>query len=173
MLERGERFVESENKFVVIDECKLADVESNRSKQDIIKVEVLKAMNSVNRDLKFTMEVCEDFEDMRLPTLSFSMLPDREGIRHSNFEKSMRNQTLLLERTSMSKQSLINILSNELSKRLEVIDVELDNEEVIAVVNKFIQQLVNSEFGWKQCKEIVVSVLTGYSRKEKRRLQAL
>ena len=84
----------------------------------------------------------------------------------------MRNQVLLLERTSMSRQSLISILSNELTRRLEVLDEKMEKEETIAVIDKFIQQLVNSEFNWNQCREIVVSSLTGYTRKEKRRVAA-
>ena len=72
----------------------------------------------------------------------------------------------------MSRQSLISILSNELTRRLEVLDEHLDNTEIIAVINKFVQQLVNSEFGWKQCREIVVSSLLGYTRKEERRKAA-
>ena len=81
----------------------------------------------------------------------------------------MRNQTLLLERTAMSRQSLISILSNELTRRLEVLDEKLDRNEVIAVIDKFTQQLVNSEFNWYQCREIIVSSLLGFTRKEKRR----
>ena len=37
------------------------------------------------------------------------------------------------------------------------------------VIDNFIQQLVNSEFNWKRCREIVTSALTGYVRKERRR----
>ena len=72
------------------------------------------------------MELCSDFEDLRLPTLSFSMWQEKDCIKHSYFEKSMRNQVLLLERTSMSRQSLISILSNELTRRLEVLDEKMD-----------------------------------------------
>ena len=172
LLEYGERYVNSESAFRVIESCKVEDIKNNRSRREITREEVLKAMNNVNNDLTFTMELCEDFEDKRLPTLSFSMWLEKDGIHHSYFEKSMRNQTLLLERTSMSRQSLISILSNELTRRLEVLDERLSNNEVIAVINKFTQQLVNSEFSWKQCREIVVSSLLGYTRKEKRRKAA-
>ena len=66
----------------------------------------------------------------------------------------------------MSRQSLYSILSNELHRRLEVLDEMISEEEMVEVVNKFIQQLVNSEFKVKQIREIVISGLTGYSRKK-------
>ena len=69
----------------------------------------------------------------------------------------------------MSRQSLYSILSNELRRRLEVIDEKISEIEKVRVVYKFIQQLVNSEYNAKQIREIVISGITGYSRKEKRR----
>ena len=42
-------------------------------------------------------------------------------------------------------------------------------EEKIDKINHFTQQLVNSGYGQKQCKEIVLSMLKGITRKEERR----
>ena len=81
----------------------------------------------------------------------------------------MKNQTLLLERTSMSRQSLYSILSNELRRRLETLDDELGQAQTVGVIDKYIQQLVNSEFGWSQIHEIIVSALLGHARREKKR----
>ena len=69
----------------------------------------------------------------------------------------------------MSRQSLYNILSNELQRRLEVLDELVSKEDMVKVINKLIQQLINSEFKLKQIPEIVISGLTGYERKEERR----
>ena len=127
---------------------------------------MLKAMNSINSDLQFTMEICSDFEGERLPTLSFSVWEDIDGLMHTYFEKAMRNQILLVERTAMSKQSLFSILGNELSRWLEVLDEKISEKEMVEVVNKFIQQLINSEFKPMQIREVVLSGLIGYTRKE-------
>ena len=97
------------------------DIANNKSRLEITWEEVLKAMNSVNSDLQFMMKLCSDFPGERLPTLSFSIWMDKEGLKHTYFEKGMKNQTLLLERTSMSKNSLYSILSNEMRRRLEKI----------------------------------------------------
>ena len=106
------------------------------------------------------MELCKDFPNERLPTLSFSMWQDIGGLKHTYYEKEMKNQTLLLERTSLNRQSLYSILSNELRRRLETLDDELGQAETIEIIDTYIQQLVDSEFNWRQIREIIVSSLT-------------
>ena len=69
----------------------------------------------------------------------------------------------------MSKQSMFSILSNERRRRLETLDDKLSQAETIEILNKYVQQLVNSEFKWQQIREIVVSALTGHYRREKKR----
>ena len=159
LLRLGERYVEEDNMFKVIADKEIEDIENSVTRAEITRREVQKAMNTVNDDLKFTMELCTDFPLNRLPTLSFSLWTDIHGIKHTYFEKAMKNQTLLLERTSMSRQSLYSILSNELRRRLETLDDELGPAQTVGVIDKYIQQLVNSEFGWSQIHEIIVSAL--------------
>ena len=82
----------------------------------------------------------------------------------------MHNQTLVVERSSMGRQALMSIMSNELVRRLDVLG-ELDQSEIDSVIDKYIQQLINSEYNWKQIREIIVSALLGYVRKVKRNEQ--
>ena len=168
-LNYGERFCHEKNAIVYSDSLAIKDIDDTVNRDELTRREMLLAMNSVSKDLKFTMELVEDFHDHRLPTLSFSMWPSNEGIAHSYFEKQMRNQVLLVERSAMGKQSMFAILSNELRRRLEVLDSNLPQSEKVEIVNKFVQQLVNSEFKWKQMREIVLSALTGHIRREKQR----
>ena len=74
---------------------------------------------------------------------------EKRIISRMSSEKQMRNQVLLVERSAMGKQSMFAILSNELRRRLEVLDSNLPQSEKVEIVNKFVQQLVNSEFKWK------------------------
>ena len=160
----GERFYESLKKFEIDEDLAQIDIGTGMDRDELTRLEVQKAMNSVCDELNFTMELCQDFSDRRLPTLSFSLWLDRKGINHSYFEKTMRNQTLVVERSSMGRQALMSIMSNELVRRLEVLG-ELDQNEIDNIIDKYIQQLINSEYNWKQIREIVVSALTGYVRK--------
>jgi len=170
-LRYGERYNHNERKFTVDIETERLDKENEIELNELTRVEVLKAMNAVSNDLEFTMELCEDFPDLKLPTLSFSLYADRNGLSHTYFEKAMRNQTLIMNRSAIGKQQLMNILSNELIRRMEVISDELEQNEKNIIVEKFTQQLVNSEYTWRTIREIVVSGLKGYKRKERNRIQ--
>ena len=61
-------------------------------------------------------------------------------------------------------------MSNELVRRLEVLSTDLKQSEVDEIVNKFTQQLWNSEYNWKQCRDIIVSSLLGWKRKEAKKI---
>ena len=69
----------------------------------------------------------------------------------------------------MGSQPKFAILTNELRRRMEVLHDKVTNGEKIKIVDKFTQQLVNSDYNWKQCNDIVTSALKGYERKEKKR----
>ena len=112
LLELGNRFEKSLNKIVFKADALKEDTTRGISKFDLTKEQILLAMNSVNRDLEFTMETHRDFSNGRLPTLSFSLWPGQRKIHYSYFEKEMRNQVLEMERTSMSHQSIMSIMSN-------------------------------------------------------------
>ena len=77
--------------------------------------------------------------------------------------------TLTMQRSSQGEQSKYSILVNELARRFEVMAVDVSIEEKIAKIYHFTQQLVNSGYGYKQSREIVVSMLKGMKRKEEKR----
>ena len=106
----GLRFVEEKSEFVFRHEW-IEEDERISDKERTMR-EVLKAMNSVNMYLKFTMEHESDFNTNRLPTLSFEAWSSKEGIRYSYYEKSMRSQILTQKRSSQSEQSKFAILTN-------------------------------------------------------------
>ena len=137
--------MKSKNKVEILDDMREKDINENRSREDITKTEVLEATNSVNSDLSFTMKLFSDFPGERLPTLtiSFSRWCEKDGLKNTYFEKEMCNQTVLLGRTSISRQSIISILSNELRRRLETLDETLSQQETVAIIDKYIQQPMN------------------------------
>ena len=76
-LKLGMRYSEDEEIFKYTKEAKEEDKklreEGESTNQRMARV-CLKAMNSVSEDLKFTVEVPEDFEKESLQTLDFSIL---------------------------------------------------------------------------------------------------
>ena len=66
-----------------------------------------------------------------------------------------------MERTAMDRQEIMAIMTDELTRRLQVIDEKLDRKEVIEIIDKYVQQLKKSGFNWKQMRDIVVISIRG------------
>jgi hypothetical protein len=126
----------------------------------------LPIMNSINRDLVFTVEVPEDFPNGKMPTLDFDMEIVGWGLTHSYFEKSMK--TPYLTNSAMGEQQKYGILANELIRRLSNVSDGIGICERLKIVEKYIQQLKNSGYTRKQSREAVTSGLWGSRRKLRR-----
>ena len=88
---------------------------------------------------------------------------------HTYFEKSMKNQVTIMQRSAMSEHQRMAILSNELVRRLSNIHREVVEEEIEPVIEHYITQLKNSGYTRKQAKETVVCGVVGWRRKLERR----
>ena len=62
----------------------------------------LPAMNSINKDLKFTTEAPEDFDKERLPTMDFMMCIIDGIIYHKYYEKLMKTQITVIGRPCLN-----------------------------------------------------------------------
>ena len=73
LFRKGMRFVRERMRFEITEEG-LAEDEENKGKETVnarMARICLPAMNAVNEDLVFTVEIPEDFPNNRLPTLDF------------------------------------------------------------------------------------------------------
>jgi len=122
-LQLGMRYVDGATEVFKFDEKWLAEDTDNGLSRDAVTLrEVGNLMNSISADLTFTTEIETDFSKGRLPTLAFELWSEKEGLRHSYFEKNMRSQLMTMKRSSQSEHSKFSILVNELSRRFEVLD---------------------------------------------------
>ena len=169
LLRLGTRYDVENKLFTYSEEKEKKDIENGVSKKKLTEIEISKLMNSINPDLKFTTETEVDFKNQRLPTLSFELWSERQGLKHSYFEKDMRSQVLTMQRSSMAEQSKFSILVNELVRRFEVMSASLEESEQISIVNHYTKQLRNSGYNNKQAKDIVISAIRGVMRKRERR----
>jgi len=165
----GVRFCEKLRIFLYREEWEEEDKLEGMSGRQRTKLQVGRAMNAISPDLKFTLELSEEFNDGRLPTLSFSLWEEPWGISHSYYEKDVRSQVLLMERSAMSKHSKFSIMANELKRRLEVLNEKIDGAEKVKIIDRYVQQLKNSGYSRKQTWEMVVSAVRSYERKENER----
>jgi hypothetical protein len=130
----------------------------------------LPAMNYIDEDLTFTLEVPEEFPKCRLPTLDFLLWPEWWGLTHTYFEKLMKTPFVVMQRSAMGEHQKAAILSNELVRRLSNINLgKVEHGEIIEVVEKFTQQLKNSGYSNKQSRDLVVGGIKGWKNKIKRR----
>ena len=128
--------------------------------------------NPPDKKLRFTTEAPEDFNKNRLPTLDFALWMVDGILFHSYFEKSMKSQYTVMQRTAMSEHQKMSILSNELVRRLSNIHREVVEEEIQEVIEQYVAQLKNSGYSRKQGKESVVCGVVGWRRKLERREKA-
>ena len=174
ILEKGMRFSEQENKFSFSKEAELGDARLEKmgeSKNQRMARVCQPAMNSINPDLVFTVESQEDFEKERLPTLDFEIWQMEDGtLNHSYFQKQMKTPYVIMARSAMPIQQKIQILGNELTRRLSNVNKErVGQEEILEIIEQFTKELKNSEYTCKQAKEIITSGIRGWARKIARR----
>ena len=73
------------------------------------------------------------------------------------------------KRSSQSENQKFAILTNELQRRLQMMDDWISTEEHIEKIDHFTQQLINSGYQWGQIREIIVSSIKGFLKKEMRK----
>ena len=135
VLEIGMEFSKEAGKFVHSEEAKALDLARGENSERRMARICQVAMNSVNEDLVFTVEVCSDFPDHKLPTLDFLLWPEWWGLNHSFFQKSMRTPYLTMKRSAMSDQQKYSILANDLVRRLSNINKnEVQEDEITRVI---------------------------------------
>ena len=129
MLAIGMEFDKSAEKFVYSIEAERDDLERMETDEQRMARRCLVAMNSINEDLVFTIEIASDFPISRIPTLDFDLWPEWWGLCHSFFEKSMKTPYLTMKRSAMSDTAKYSILANGLVRRLSNIMVERVSKE--------------------------------------------
>ena len=170
LIPRGYKFEVEENKFMYKLEWEQEDDRENLTNLKRMGNRCLEAMNSINPDLRFTVESEEDFENGRIQTLDFEEWSNPDGtVSHSFFEKAMQTPLVTMERTAMAAQQKHAILANDLVRRLTMIKEDVATEEKIEVVDKFTKKLKTSGYNQNQCTELVTSGVKGFKNKVKNR----
>ena len=105
-------------------------------------------MNSIYSNLNFTVEVEEDFENHRLPSLDCELFMDKNNykINYSFYEKSMKTPFCIMRNSAMSEKSKVSILSQDLIWRMQNIDENIPESERIEVIDNYIDRLLVYQF---------------------------
>ena len=102
------------------------------------------SMQEVLPSLNFTKEVGEG-DGKWLATLDTEIRVEKDNIiRYRQFEKPTTTNTVLMKRSALEENAKVQILSNELARRLGNTDERQDRKTVGEVVDKFCQKLLTS-----------------------------
>ena len=103
------------------------DQEDSRTEKERTRQEVVKLMNDVNMDLRFTSEIETDFPNLRIPTLDLEIWMDEvDRVRYGFFEKTVGSKYCIMKRTAISDQLKKSVLTAEVRHRLQNIDEETE-----------------------------------------------
>ena len=129
-----------------------------------------KMMDQINPDLKFDLELEEDFEDMKLPTLDTAIWMGRTEdlavkINYQFYEKPMNSVFVIPEKSAMASRSKFTILSQDLIRRLMNTGLNINQGTKNQIKNKYSEKLLWSGYNVAQTREILISGLRGYKSK--------
>ena len=137
-MESGKRWDQAEKKFAITEEWKEEDDKDPETSISRTSRELGKAMNSVFPNIKFTTETTEDYDNLMLPTLDFTMRLEDGYIVYSYYEKEVSSKFCLLEIGAMSENTKNATLSQDLIRRMLNTSERTKQEERNQVVEKYI-----------------------------------
>ena len=108
-------------------------------------------MDSINPDLKFEMELEEDFPDNKLPTLDCRVWQETSEdkppqFNFSFFEKTMNSWFVILEKSAMSYKAKFSILSQEVIRRMLNTQDKINQMERMEILDKFSEKMLRSGY---------------------------
>ena len=135
------------------------------------KEALLIVMNSISRDLNFTVESKEDFPDLHLPTLDTKLRllynPDgtADNITYTFYEKDMNTRYTTIETTAQPQKDIIQALSQEVVRRLSRTDQTRPQTELNMILDNYGEKLIRSGFSINQVRLIMTSGIRCFTRK--------
>ena len=127
------------------------------------------SMQGVESYLKFTMESGEDFQGGWLPTLDTTLRVEEDNsIMYRYYEKETTTNQTVQKSSAMEENCKIQILANDLVRRLGNTRDDGGTKEVSRVVDGYGQKLLNSGFSLDQTKNIIVKGIKGYEGRKLR-----
>merc|ERR1711952_87929 len=170
-LPHGMRWSTRGKEFIFNEDWKKEDEESADNSTVRTSRELCKAMNSIYSNIQWTVETEQDFPSHRIPSLDVELFMvdngdgKRKKVNFSFFEKSVKNPLTIMMNSAMSMKTKIQILSNDLVRRMLNCSESIPQEERDQIVNNYIDRLDRSGYNEIQIKEIVESGLIAYTRK--------
>ena len=145
-----------------------SDLDEGLSGEEVTRRIVEASMNEVFPFLRFTTEVGEG-EERWLPTLDLRIRVEEDNlVSFSYFEKPTVTNVMVQQRSAMEENARIQILSNDMRRRLSNTDPRQGREEYTRVVDMFAKKLLTSGYDKTQVRRIILGGIRGLERKKER-----
>ena len=126
-------------------------------------------MQEVYPLLKFTTEVGEGGW---LPTLDTQLrVEDNNIISYRFYEKPTTTNTMVPKRSALNENSKVQILANDLMRRLSHTDVRQDQKTTGKIIDQFGRKVLTSGYSLHQTRKIMIDGIRGWNRKKARMLK--
>ena len=129
-------------------------------------------MQGVENFLKFTYETSEDegFQGW-LPTLDTCIrVGGGNVVEYKFFEKPTSSKRTVQSKTAMNENSKVQIVSNDMVRRLQNTMEGLGPSYMVAVVDQYAVKLLNSGYNREQTRKIILNGIKGFTRKKRSRI---
>ena len=125
-------------------------------------------MNDVMDFLVFTLEIHEDFEDQKLPTLDVAIYMEAGKIIHFQFfQKTMSSNLVLQASTALSETVKVTSLKEEVVRRLKHTSERLGHAKRMETLEDLSQRMVNSGHKPKFIRSILMGGILRFENKVK------
>ena len=130
------------------------------------------AMKGIEEFLEFTYETCEDEEfEGWLPTLDTCFRINENNVaEYKYYEKPMVSTKTLQRRAAMEENTKMNILANDMMRRLLTTKEELGAAYRGAVVDQYGAKLLRSGYTREQTRKILLNGIKGFENKRRSRI---
>ena len=139
--------------------------DKDRSGLEITRAALDKSMQQVLPFLKFTTEVGEG-EGNWLPTLDIKIRVEKSNmVNFRYFEKPSTTNVMVQRRSAMEENSKIQILSNDLVRRLGNTGLRQEEGTMEEVIDQFGKKILTSGYSLTQARKILINGIRGWEKK--------
>ena len=143
--------------------------DSEKSGEARTKEIIAETMAGIEDYLQFTAESGEEFPGGWLPTLDTSLKVDKNNqVRYRFYEKETAVKSTVQKESAMEENVKMQILAQDLVRRLNNSSEELGKKEKARVVDTYAQKLLNSGYDVLQVRKILINGIKGFENRKLR-----
>ena len=141
--------------------------DADLSGEEITRRIVHESMQGVMEPLRFTTEIGED--DGWLPTLDLQVRVESNNlVSFKYYEKPTVTNVMVQKRSAMGENEKVQILSNDMVRRLATTDPRQDKSTRVKVVDQFAKKILTSGYSLQQTRRIILGGIRGWKRRLER-----